>query len=451
MTNTQFFERLKLGFGTAEDRTRQQQLEKQLGLKGKLDIGDIADVIGGSLPFIGALLGGAGGTIAGAGVGSVPGAAIGAATGESVKQAIGHVLGVRKGTTITQEIATPAITGVATLVGGKAISAIGQKVIKPALTAIGKVLPEKLMSQIFQRSKDDFTKLLRTETFADLQRTKPELFSQYVQQGIIKLGKNKTVEVNPTLAQEVLERGLSGSSESMTKYSFLKQFQTESEIRNTLQGIKKALPLPEKNAYINLLTDLKKEFSKQGLGFFSERVKEASGLINKLTTIKGKVIEPMDALKLRRFLDGMRNTGSFRLNPNLSAKQEAYKMAADGLRSKLAQIPEIAKSMNEYRIWIEAVDSLITHAVKTGNKRLLNLTDIIVGGGGMAGGFPGTGIGAATLIRLFQTPTILTNAAQGLSKLGEIGLPQSVKTTLGFGVGRGLRGGVGETLKGITE
>lgn len=446
MAETQFLERLKLGFGTSESLARQQQIETGLGLKGKFDIGDIADVAGGSLPFIGALLGGAGGTIGGFGVGGVPGAAIGAGAGEAVKGAIGQVLGVRKEATATGEALRPLVTGVATLVGGKVVGKVGEKVFKPALEKLGKVLPERLMSQIFNRSKDDFAKLLRTESFAELQKTKPDLFNKYVQQGIVRIGKNQKVEINPSLAQEVLDRGLFGSSEGMTKYGFVKQLQLESEIRNTLKGMKQRIPLPERSSYIKLLTNLKGEFSKQGQGFFSDRVKEANKFISKLTAAKNKQIDPMDVLELRRFLDGMRNTGSFRLNPNLSSKQESYKKAADILRSKLAKIPEISKNMNEYRIWIEAVDSLVNHAVKTGNRRLLNLTDIIVGGGGLAGGFPGTGVGAATLIRLFQTPAFLTSAAQAFSKLGQARLPQPLQTGLGFELGRGIKGGIGGIL-----
>ncbi len=449
--NTKFIERLKLGFGTTEDKAKQQQLEKQLGLKGKLDIGDIADIVGGSLPLIGAIFGGAGGTVLGTPVGGAAGAAIGAAAGESVKQAIGSAIGVRKGATMVGEALRPVITGATTLLGGKVIGVIGTKVIKPIVQKIGKALPEKLMSQIFQRAKDDMGQLLKTQTFVDLQKTNPELFNRYIQQGVIKAGKNKVIEVNPTLAQEVLERGLAGSDEAMTKYSFLKQFQLESEIRNILQGTKTRIAIPEKRAYVSLLKDLSGQFSKQGKGFFSNRVKDANEFVKKLSSTKEGKLDPMDALELRRFLDNMRNTGSFKLNVNLSAKQEAYKIAADRLRGKLAQIPEIGEKMNEYRIWIEAVDSLVNHAVKTGNKRLLNLTDIIVGGGGMAGGFPGTGIGAATFLRLFQTPLFLTKTAQGLKKIGEVSIPSQIQAPVSFEAGRAIRGTTRELLEGLSE
>ena len=444
---TQFLERAKLSFGTAEDIARQQQLERQLGLKGKLDIGDIADVMGGSLPLIGAMVGLAGGTFLGAGVGALPGAAIGAAAGESVKQVIGSALGVRKEATIAGEVLRPVVTGTTTLVGGKLLGAVGGKVVKPVIKAIGKGFPEKLMSQIFRRAKDDVSQLLRTETFVDLQKTNPELFNRYVQQGIIKIGKNKTVEVNPTLAQELLERGLAGTGESMTKYSFLKQFQLESEIRNILKGMKTRIDLPNKKAYISLLRDLVKQFGRQGGKFFSNRINDAKSFIKKLSSLKDDKIDPMDALDLRRFLDNMRNTGSFRTNPNLSVRQEAFKIAADRLRNILNQIPKIGPRMNEYRIWIEAVDALVENAVRTGNRRLLNLTDLIVGGGGMAGGFPGTGIGMAAFIRLFQTPLFLTKTAQVLKRVVEPKIPPVVKGALQFETGKGIKKAIRKFIK----
>lgn len=444
---TQFLERLKLGFGTREAKERQQEIERSLGLKGKFDFGDIADVVGGSLPLIGSILGAAGGTIGGFGVGGAVGAGIGAAAGEAVKTTIGQALGVRQEATPLGEALRPVVTGATTAAGFAIGGAIGKKLIVPAKRALTKIMPERLMSSIFKRSTDDFAQLMKTETWSSLQKTNPNLFNQYIKQGIIRLGKQGTIEVNPTLAQEVLERGLWGSSESMTKYAYLKQLQSESAVRSILTGRKESVILPNKNNYINLLNDISKEFSRQGRGFFSDRVSAAKSLVTKLQEIKGNKIDPMDLLELRRFLDGMRNTGSFRLNPNLAPKQEAFKIAADRLRQKLASVPGIASEMNEYRIWIEATESLVDYAVRTGNRRLLNLTDVILGGGGLAGGFPGTGLGIATVVRLFQTAPFLTGIAQTAQKVGQVTTPELLRNIIKFGIGRGIRGGVRETIE----
>src|SRR3990167_10483208 len=53
-----FLERLKLSFGGKEALERRKQIETEAGLRGRLDIGDLADVVGSLLPSIGAVLGG---------------------------------------------------------------------------------------------------------------------------------------------------------------------------------------------------------------------------------------------------------------------------------------------------------------------------------------------------------------------------------------------------------
>ena len=120
-----FLERLKLSFGGQQAEERRSELESQAGLKGKLDWGDIADVGGSIVPFIGGLLGAAGGTVAGFGVGGIGGAAIGTGAGVAVKQAIGRGLGVREDIGLGKEITDIGVSAGLTYVLGKA----GQYVI----------------------------------------------------------------------------------------------------------------------------------------------------------------------------------------------------------------------------------------------------------------------------------------------------------------------------------
>lgn len=134
-----FLERLKLGFGGRGEKLKQQELEKKLGLKGKFDIGDIADIAGESLPIIGAILGGAGGTFMGTPISTIPGAAIGATAGESLKRAIGQALGVRKEITGLEEIKGVIGVGAATYVGGKLFQKVG-KYIGSRIPKLGSLL-----------------------------------------------------------------------------------------------------------------------------------------------------------------------------------------------------------------------------------------------------------------------------------------------------------------------
>jgi len=116
----------------------------------------------------------------------------------------------------------------------------------------------------------------------------------------------------------------------------------------------------------------------------------------------------------------MRSTSSFKLDPKLAPRQEEYKAGADLLRKKLSDAG-LGNLMNKERIYIEALDNIINDAVKRQNKTLLNLTDIILGGGGMSSGFPGTGLGAMAGVRLFQQPPSLTGAGQAIYRAGKVG------------------------------
>jgi hypothetical protein len=112
----------------------------------------------------------------------------------------------------------------------------------------------------------------------------------------------------------------------------------------------------------------------------------------------------------------MRNTKSYTLNPNLSATQEKFKMTTDLLRKKLAD-SGLKSLMNEERIYISALDDIVSDAAKRQNRNVLGLFDLIAGGGGMASGNVMGGITTALVVRGFQQPFTITNLAQALYKL----------------------------------
>lgn len=130
-----FFERLKLSFGDKEAEARRSAIEEQSGLKGKFDVGDIADVAG-AVP---SLLGFLGGSALGAplgGVGAVGGAAAGSALGETVKQGIGSLLGVRKQFSPKDIAVEGALGGVASG-AGKVLGLAGKALTKPTEIVLG--------------------------------------------------------------------------------------------------------------------------------------------------------------------------------------------------------------------------------------------------------------------------------------------------------------------------
>ena len=208
---SQFLERLKLSF---TDPDKIKELEQRIGTRGKTEIGDMADLVGGIPTLAGSILGGIGGGVAG-GIGAVPGAAIGAAAGESIRHSIGNIwesfskpLSQEEQTKrVIDQVKDPILTGLFTYLGGK----VFEKLISPIGRWTVKRLPEKLYGgKLFTQTSDDIIDLVKSEKLIDLKNANPTLFNEYLKNEIIHI-KNGIPELNKTLARELLEEGLKGN------------------------------------------------------------------------------------------------------------------------------------------------------------------------------------------------------------------------------------------------
>ena len=415
-----FRERAKLSFGSPEKIEELKRREEEAGLRGKLDVGDIADIAGSSLPAVGGFIGGALGVGAG-GVGAVPGMSIGTGLGEAAKRAMGQAFGVRE-ETIGQEAMGTALSVGLTYSGGKALEWV---VNTPPVQAFKnwavKALPERFYKTFFEVTRDDLGKMWKTKTLVDLQSKDSKLFNQYVEQGIIHI-VDGSPQVNPTLAKEIMERGIWGSPEKMAQYAFSKILDLERQVKEQVKSKGASIVLKNKKGYENALKLFIDFYKKTAFGTKPEVLQEARSLLRSLQTYSGNKVKAEIGLDLRRFLDGMRNASSFRADSTLSSKQEGLKQLTNNLRGYLSDaLPGFKETMNEYRIFIEAFDSLVDYGYKTGRRQIVSLADAIVGGGGMVAGGPDVSIGLMTLFRMMQMPSTQTGAAQTLLKTGQMG------------------------------
>ncbi|HEU03568.1 MAG TPA: hypothetical protein ENH95_00355 [Nitrosopumilus sp.] len=276
------------------------------------------------------------------------------------------------------------------------------KVIGKAATSI---LPERLMSTIFKTSIDDLTQAYRTTA----------------------RGK----ELNPTLAREVLDRGLKGSSQNMAVFSIKKIDDLERQVQNVLkESGDDLMSVPNKKSYIQFLQN--DVIDKFKVGFFRGKARIARALLKEVNEAPPQQMTKITALRLRRFIDDMRSTSSFKLDQDLNKKQDQFKSAADFLRRKLAKDPRIATLMNEERVYIEAFENIVDKAHKTANKQVIGLIDVLAGGGGVASGSVLGGVGAAVAIRGFQQPFTLTNLAAFLDATGKFAgkTPQAIRDAM---------------------
>ena len=192
-----FFQRLRLGFGDEGARRQSEQMERQAGLKDKFDVGDIADIAGGALPFIGGGIGALGGTVLGTPVGGAAGGAIGTTAGESVRRAVGQALGVRGSKGPFDELTGTAVGGGLALAGGKALPLAGKaagltgKAVGSATKPVSKAVlggrNTQAIGQSFRRPKDvsDFSK----------GRASLQTVSDRIDEGIEAVKKNSRQEL----------------------------------------------------------------------------------------------------------------------------------------------------------------------------------------------------------------------------------------------------------------
>lgn len=262
--------------------------------------------------------------------------------------------------------------------------------------AVGRVafqkLPERLYGQIFRLAEDDLRQAYQAAAKG---------------------------HVNPTLAKEMLERGVFGSSRNLAVYSLKKLDALETQLQRAVLG--RNIRMPQKQDLIQLVDAIAGEFG----GAFSQTGRTAAQMASALRAgIRGPYMNAGRALALKRLLDQARNTSAFRLSAKLSPKQEEFKAAADLVRQTIHRtIPRASALLNEERIFIEAVDEIVTDAVRRTNRRLLGLTDYVLGGGGMASGSGVSGVGAAAAVRGFQNPFTLTGLGQLLRRVGLMAPP----------------------------
>ncbi len=296
--------------------------------------------------------------------------------------------------------------------------------LKSAISGIGEVanvfkLPERLYSTIFKNSSDDMLQELKTGALDKWQKTNPEEFKTLVDKGIIKVGEEGKVILNETLAKEALDRGLKGSITNMANETVKNLYKNEAKAqeavknyKGTLTGKKVLIDIPEAKKLTDLLDEISVDYKNVG-GSISEQADTFS------KALKNNKLDGETALKLRRFVDGMRVRSAFNPGQKLSQTQQNFKYFADSLRSKIAKIPGMKETMNEYRFSIEALDTLAKEAAKQGNSQILSLIDSMLLSGGIAGGNVVASGASIVARRALKNAPLLTNVAQGITKIGK--------------------------------
>lgn len=203
------------------------------------------------------------------------------------------------------------------LAGG--ISAVGGGA-KAGLNYFG--VPEKLYNTIFKSNAPSMVQELRSEGIKNLQKTNPDQFASLVKDGVVKVSKDGTTQVNESLAKQALDRGLKGSIENMSNGVVMNLLTNEQKAQKIAKTSRAAIKTPEKQ-FANVFGEIAQDYENVGFGDTAQRAKELSSVF-----ATGKVT-PKDALDARRLLDGLRIRSSFVPDTKLSTSQENLKFLAD--------------------------------------------------------------------------------------------------------------------------
>jgi len=285
-----------------------------------------------------------------------------------------------------------------------------EEILSHAITGAMFGVPLPIVSALMQKVGSFVTKTIPVEFF---KRAFPTTKKDILQRAT---SEAKGKEINPILAREAMERGFKGDNAQMLIRSIRDIDGFESQLQNVVKSSKKVIPI-DKSRYTDLV--------KSGVTGYKEGILplgEDQG--NKMLQILGKegnTLKLDEALQIRRFLDSARSISSFKLNPNLSFKQEGLKLGADELRKNIAKTSSAAaKLLKEERIRIQIRDVIVDKEFTAQNKAFVSFQDILLGGGGVAvGGFNPLTLGPMFFARGLQTPKYLTSGGLFLDQAGK--------------------------------
>lgn len=393
-----FLERLKAGFGDEEAKARGRQLEEQSGLRGRLDIGDIADIAG-AIPSLAGFVGGE--ALAGPG-----GAIAGSAAGEAARQGIGRLLGVSKGFE-PKKIAGEAIASGVALGAGKLIG--------KGLELATKAAPVKLVRNVLDVPKN-----------------------------IIRAGKDPS--------EFLVKKGVVGSLPKIEETAIKGVETVGKQIEQKLTAASKIVPGSLKIAQ-KLGTAGQRVESKEVLSLvFKKAIKQFGGTYSEqdiasaikrlpLSSLIGKEgLTVLEANALRSKLDRLLGNKFYLTDAQAPLVKELVHHAANVLRILVQKRTKGTKSLfKELAKWITARD-LAGDAIAKGAKQIpgIGFREFI---GTSLGGLPGLIAAQGT-----RSPTVKTGLAVGLQRIGQAIERKPIQTA-----GKAAKIGLFELLRQINR
>jgi len=198
-----------------------------------------------------------------------------------------------------------------------------------------------------------------------------------------------------TLGEEAMDRGIKGKdAESIYKKSVLKMEELEDELTGAITGSKRVIPISDVKKTVQPIID---KYSKSGN---ANAVKSINDRIAELEAYNGENIPLATAQEIKRTLYEEASKGYGKL---ASEEMEGLKAIARGLKEGIAskvKTKDINKVNKELSVYGRIKDSMVDKLTREQRNNVLSLTDVGLGGGGLAlgAGIPAMGLIAAKKI-----------------------------------------------------
>jgi len=223
-----------------------------------------------------------------------------------------------------------------------------------------------------------------------------------------------SIKGGESLGKEALNRGLTGSTESIYTKATTKINELEDQLQNTLMGSDKKVPIADVKATVKPLVD---EYMQAG------NTKAAQSILDRINAIEeqnGAQVPAALANQIKRTLydEAKKSYGT-----EASANMEGIKGIARGLKESLGKIPGVEQINKDLSFYGRAANSMLDKMTREQRNNILGLTDSILGAGGIASGAGLPAIGGIMTKNALGSTLGKTAIANGLNKLGQIKAP----------------------------
>lgn len=313
-----------------------------------------------------------------------------------------------------QSVAEQGVFGAATGAIISGVTSLGEKALQS--------IPTRLYSQFFKTTTDEFAKGMTTDAAQLLQKSDPATFQKLVENGIVKLNEDGTIQISKSTAQKALEAGIAGSPKSMGAQVAAKTMQLETQVQDAAS---KADPVEigtwQRNSTVQLLQSFRDRIAKSSGGVFANALTDPlDTAIKTLTSSDGK-ISASDALGIRRMLDAMQKAKAYDPEANLSVSDSVLRNATSYFRKAVNDVPGMGDLMKQYSSYMDMLTDLQKRGAQLENTKAFNLFDLmaIMEGSHIAGGSGGVtkGVLMDALIRTITSARGSTYIAQGVNKV----------------------------------